>query len=40
MYDKFRQSFSTIDNINDIKIKVEKGEMKDNMGNFMIMQQG
>lgn len=36
MYDKFRQSFMTIDNINDLKVKVEKGEMKDSMSKFKV----
>lgn len=31
-YDKFRKSFTTIDDINDIKIRVEQGVMKDSAG--------
>ena len=40
LYDRFRQSFSTIDNIDDLKIKVERGEMKDNMSRCLETQRG
>lgn len=31
-YDQFRNSFKTINDINDVKIRVEEGEMKDLSG--------